>query len=174
MGSGPFRFSKDEWQPGNQVVYVKHADYVPRNEAPSGSTGGKKVYLDKVDLALHARPATAAAALAAGEVDWWEIPPIDFVPKIEQNAALATFLPDPLGTQGWLRPNHLHPPFNNKKARQALVAMMDQEPYLQAAIGRVQVLPHLPLGLRLQRARTRPRRAPRGWPSRIWSGPASS
>ena len=31
-------------------------------------------------------PATAAAALAAGEVDWWEIPPLDFVPKIEQNA----------------------------------------------------------------------------------------
>src|SRR5262249_47132559 len=49
--------------------------------------------------------------------------------------SLATFLPDPLGTQGWLRPNHLHPPFNNKKARQALVHMMSQETYLQAAIG---------------------------------------
>ena len=29
VGSGPFRFVKDEWQPGNQVVYVKNADYVP-------------------------------------------------------------------------------------------------------------------------------------------------
>jgi peptide/nickel transport system substrate-binding protein len=135
VGSGPFRFVKDEWQPGNQVVYVKHADYVPRNEAPSGSTGGKKVHLDKVVWRYIPDPATAAAALAAGEVDWWEIPPIDFVPKIEQNATLATFLPDPLGTQGWLRPNHLHPPFNNKKARQALVAMMDQNLYLQAGIG---------------------------------------
>ena len=48
VGSGPFRFVKDEWQPGNQVVYVKHADYLPRNEAPSGSAGGKKVFLDKV------------------------------------------------------------------------------------------------------------------------------
>src|SRR5215831_11933878 len=48
---------------------------------------------------------------------------------------LFTFLPDPLGTQGWLRPNHPHPPFNNKKARQALVAMMSQEMYWQAAIG---------------------------------------
>src|SRR6266536_2083421 len=35
VGSGPFKFVKDEWQPGNQVVYVKNADYVPRNEAPS-------------------------------------------------------------------------------------------------------------------------------------------
>ena len=135
VGSGPFRFAKDEWQPGNQVVYVKHADYVPRNEVPSGSAGGKKVLLDKVIWRYMPDAATASAALAAGEIDWWEIPPIDFVPKIEQTASLTTFLPDPLGTQGWLRPNHLHPPFNNKKARQALVAMMNQEMYLQAAIG---------------------------------------
>ena len=104
MGSGPFRFVKDEWQPGNQVVYVKHADYVPRNEAPSGSTGGKKVHLDKVVWRYIPDPATAAAALAAGEVDWWEIPPIDFVPKIEQNAALATFLPDPRRHPGLAAP----------------------------------------------------------------------
>ena len=135
VGSGPFKFSKDEWQPGNQVVYVRNADYVPRNEAASGAAGGKKVLLDKVIWRYMPDHATAAAALAAGEVDWWEIPPLDFIPKIEQNASLATFLPDPLGTQGWLRPNHLHPPFNNKKARQALVAMMNQETYLQAAIG---------------------------------------
>ncbi|PYM28486.1 MAG: ABC transporter substrate-binding protein [Candidatus Rokuibacteriota bacterium] len=124
VGSGPFRFVKDEWQPGNQVVYVKHADYVPR-----------RVHLDKVVWRYMPDAATAAAALAAGEIDWWEIPPIDFIAKVEQNSALSTFLPDALGTQGWLRPNHLHPPFNNKKARQALLHMMSQETYLQAAIG---------------------------------------
>jgi len=37
--------------------------------------------------------------------------------------------------QGWLRPNHLHPPFNNKKAREALLHMMDQVTYLAWAIG---------------------------------------
>jgi peptide/nickel transport system substrate-binding protein len=47
------------------------------------------------------------------------------MPKIEQNPELQTFLFDPLGAQGWLRPNCLHPPFNNKKARQALLHMMD-------------------------------------------------
>jgi peptide/nickel transport system substrate-binding protein len=135
VGSGPFRFVKDEWQPGNQVVYVKNPDYAPRQEAPSGATGGKVVHVEKVVWRYIPDPATAAAALAAGEVDWWEIPPIDFIPKIEQTAALTTFLPDPAGTQGWLRPNHLQPPFNNKKARQALVAMMDQNTYLQAGIG---------------------------------------
>jgi peptide/nickel transport system substrate-binding protein len=134
VGSGPFKFVRDEWQPG-QAVYVRNPDYVPRNETPSGSTGGKKAYLDKVIWRYIPDPEEASAALAAGEVDWWEVPPLDFLPKIEQNPALRTFLFDPLGTQGWLRPNHLHPPFNNKKARQALLHMMDQVTYLALAIG---------------------------------------
>ena len=41
IGSGPFKFSKDEWQPGNHVVYVRNPDYVPRKEKPSGAAGGK-------------------------------------------------------------------------------------------------------------------------------------
>src|SRR6266849_626361 len=135
VGSGPFKFVKDEWQPGKQVVYVRNPDYVPRNEAPSGSTGGKKAYLDKVIWRYIPDPATAADALAAGEVDWWQEPPLDFIPKIEQNPGLRTLRFDSLGTQGWLRPNHLHPPFNNKKARQALLHMMDQVTYLALAIG---------------------------------------
>jgi len=51
---------------------------------------------------------------------------------------LRTFLNDPLGTQGWLRPNCLHPPFNNKKARQALLHMMDQVIYLHWSVGESQ------------------------------------
>src|SRR5882724_183142 len=135
VGSGPFKFVKDEWQPGNQAVYVRNPDYVPRKEAPSGSTGGKKAYLDKVIWRYMPDPDEASAALAAGEVDWWEVPPVGFLPKIEQNPDLKTFLPDPLGTQGWLQPNHLHPPFNNKKAREALLHMMDQVTYLYLALG---------------------------------------
>src|SRR6202022_3675348 len=60
------------------------------------------------------------------------------VPKIEQNPELQTFIIDPLGTQGWLQPNCLHPPFNNKKAREALLHMMDQVTYLAWAIGQSQ------------------------------------
>ena len=135
VGSGPFRFVKDEWQPGTQVVYARNPDYVPRQEAPSGSTGGKKAHLDRVIWRYIPDPHEVAVALAAGEVDWWDLPPLDFIPKIEQNPALRTFLPDPLGTQGWLRPNHLHPPFNNKKARQALLHAVDQVTYLHLSIG---------------------------------------
>jgi peptide/nickel transport system substrate-binding protein len=138
VGSGPFKFARDEWQPGEQVVYVRNPDYIPRDETPSGSTGGKKVYVDKVIWQYIPDPWDVAESLAAGEVDWWQEPPLDFIPKIEQNPDLQTFLFDPLGVQGWLRPNCLHPPFNNKKARQALLHMMDQETYLGWAIGQSQ------------------------------------
>jgi peptide/nickel transport system substrate-binding protein len=82
--------------------------------------------------------ATAASALEAGELDYWQFPPADFVARLAKSPSLTTFVGDPVGLVGWLRPNHLHPPFNNKKARQALLYMVDQEMYLQAAIGQPQ------------------------------------
>ena len=72
VGSGPFKFARDEWQPGEQVVYLRNPDYIPRDEPPSGSTGGKKAYLDKVIWRYIPDPWDAADDLAAGEVDWWE------------------------------------------------------------------------------------------------------
>jgi len=135
IGSGPFRFAKDEWIPGVQVEYIRNSDYIPRNEAPSGSTGGKKAYIDKVIWRYIADPWDAAEFLVTGEVDWWEEPPIDFMPKLEQNPELQTFVIDPLGQQGWLRPNWLHPPFNNKKAREALLHTTDQVTYLHWSLG---------------------------------------
>ncbi len=135
IGSGPFKFVKEEWQPGNQVVYVRNPDYVPRTDPPSGSAGGKAVHVERVVWRYIPDPATAAAALEAGEIDWYENPPVDFAPRFESNHDLTLFIQDPRGTQGWIRPNHLHPPFNNKKARQALLWMVDQKKYLQAAIG---------------------------------------
>ncbi|HEV8438986.1 MAG TPA: ABC transporter substrate-binding protein [Methylomirabilota bacterium] len=135
IGSGPFRFVKEEWQPGNQIVYARYADYVPRSEPPSGAAGGKRVYLDRVVWRYMPDSATAANALEAGELDYWQFPPADFADRLEKNPGITTFIADPVGLTGWLRPNHLHPPFNHKKARQALLHMVDQERYLQAAIG---------------------------------------
>jgi peptide/nickel transport system substrate-binding protein len=72
IGSGPFKFVKDEWVPGNKVVYVKNADYVPRKEPPNWASGGKVVKVDRVEWLYIPDSATAAAALNAGEADWWE------------------------------------------------------------------------------------------------------
>jgi peptide/nickel transport system substrate-binding protein len=48
VGSGPFKFAMDEWLPGERAVYLRNSDYIPREEIASGSTGGKRVHLDKV------------------------------------------------------------------------------------------------------------------------------
>lgn len=77
IGSGPFKFVKEEWVPGSKVVYVKNTDYAPRKEAPSWAAGGKVVKVDRVEWIYIPDSATAAAAINAGEVDWWEqMPPI--------------------------------------------------------------------------------------------------
>jgi peptide/nickel transport system substrate-binding protein len=135
IGSGPFTFASDEWQPGQQAVYMRNAAYRPRTERARGSTGGKVVRLDRVVWRSLPDHAAAHAALEAGEVDWWEAPPLELVPRIDANSALATFIADPRGTQGWVRPNHKHPPFDNRKARQALLYAVDQSKFLKAAIG---------------------------------------
>jgi peptide/nickel transport system substrate-binding protein len=135
VGSGPFKFVKEEWVPGNKVVYVRNADYVPRPEPPSLAAGGKVAKIDRVEWIYIPDQATAQAALAAGEVDYFEAPQLDMAPLLEKNPDVVVTLADPLGSQGWLRPNHLHPPFNNPRARQALLYMVRQEDYMRAVAG---------------------------------------
>ncbi len=135
IGSGPFKFVKDEWVPGSKIVYVKNTDYVPRSEPASGAAGGKVVKVDRVEWIYIPDPATTMNALVNGEVDLWETPAVDMVPLLRRNPDVKIEIIDPLGTQGWLRPNHLHPPFNHPKARQALLWAVNQEEYLQAIVG---------------------------------------
>jgi peptide/nickel transport system substrate-binding protein len=75
IGSGPYKFVKAEWVPGSKAVFVKNADYVPRSEPPSWGAGGKVVKLDRVEWITIPDSATAANALNAGEVDWWQQAP---------------------------------------------------------------------------------------------------
>ena len=85
IGSGPFKFARDEWQPGEQAIYLRNPDYIPRNESPSGSTGGKNVYVNRVIWRYIPDPWDASDALARGEVDWWQQPPLEFIPKMTEN-----------------------------------------------------------------------------------------
>src|SRR5204862_2923406 len=82
VGSGPFKFVESEYRPGSRVVYEKNADYVPRAEPASGIAGGKRVLLDRVIWDIIPDAQTAASALMAGEVDFYEVPPIDILPAL--------------------------------------------------------------------------------------------
>lgn len=135
IGSGPFKFEQDEWVPGSKVVYTKNEEYVPRDEPASGAAGGKVVKVDRVEWLYIPDPGTAMNALVNGEVDYWETPAVDMIPLLRTNENVEIEVIDPLGTQGWLRFNHLHPPFDNQKIRQAVAMGINQETYMQAIVG---------------------------------------
>ena len=135
IGSGPFKFVKEEWEPGHKAVFVKNADYVPREEAPSFASGGKVAKVDRVEWLYIPDTTTAAAALNAGEADWYEQPPADLVPLFAANKDITVTTVDPLGNHGILRFNHIQPPFNNLKLREAVLNLVDQKDYMGAAAG---------------------------------------
>ena len=138
IGSGPFVFEKDQWVPGDKVVYSRFEDYVPRDEPSDGFAGGKVVKVDRVEWIYIPDTNTATQALLAGEVDAYEIPPIDLLPVLEADPNIEVKVLDPLGKMGHIRPNHLYPPFDNVKARQALQLLVDQEAFLAAQVGNPQ------------------------------------
>ena len=132
MGSGPFRMLEDEWVPGSKVVYEKNEAYVPRSEAASMTSGGKVVHFGRVVWHYIPDAQTAANALIAGEIDLIENVATDLVPLLDAAEGVTVEPTDKLGWQPWLVINHLHPPFDNVKARQALQLMADQATYQQA------------------------------------------
>ena len=78
IGSGPFRFDAIERIPGALLVYERNRDYVPRTDGmPTFTAGPKLVRYDRVEWRVIPDASTAANALAAGEVDWWQSPTPD-------------------------------------------------------------------------------------------------
>ena len=77
VGSGPYRFLKDEFVSGSRVAYAKFDKYVPRAEPADYAAGGKRAYFPRIEWTIIPDAATAAAALQAGEIDWWEVAPAD-------------------------------------------------------------------------------------------------
>ncbi len=103
VGSGPFRFVKDEFVSGSRVVYSRFDGYVPRPEPASFMAGGKHVFFDRVEWQVIPDASTAAGALRNGEVDWWEFALPDLIPLFAQDKAVKVTQIDDLGFIGILR-----------------------------------------------------------------------
>ena len=135
IGSGPFRYVASERVPGSRNVYEKWPGYVPRQEPAVGSTGGKVAYIDRVEWHTIPDPATAAAALQSGEIDWWEQPTADLLPTLRRRQGVTVDIVDTLGYMAVMRFNHLHPPFNNPAIRRALMGAFSQTDMMTAVAG---------------------------------------
>ncbi|HUZ62570.1 MAG TPA: ABC transporter substrate-binding protein [Acetobacteraceae bacterium] len=148
VGSGPFTFNAKERIPGSRIVYEKFAGYVPLSSGtPDWTSGPKVVHFDRVEWHVIPDPATSMNALMSGEVDWWENPTFDLLQVLKTNPKLHGGVQDPTGLVGIFAMNHLYPPFDNQKIRQALLGAVNQAEYMTAVSGTNKNDWHVPVGV---------------------------
>lgn len=135
IGSGPFVFVEEEYQPGVSVTYRKFEDYVPRDEPASWMAGGKVVNVDEVKWVTMPDAQTAINAIMSGEIDYIEQVQIDLLPILASSEDVTVETRDDLGYQTMGRLNFKHPPFDNKKIRQAAQMALSQADVLGTLIG---------------------------------------
>jgi len=135
VGSGPMRFARNEWVPGARAAFMKFEDYVPRQEESSWLAGGKRIAADRIEWIVMSDATTGAAALQTGEIDWLEFVVPDLLPLLRKNRNLVVEINDRLGFVGIMSMNHLFPPFNDVRARRAILTAINQEEYMHAFVG---------------------------------------
>jgi peptide/nickel transport system substrate-binding protein len=135
VGSGPYRFLPDQRVSGARNVYAKFDGYVPRDGAASFCAGPRVAHFDRVEWLTMPDPATQAAALRRGEVDWVEQPVMDLVPSLRKDANLKVEVVETTGLIGVLRFNQLFPPFDNPAIRRAALKAVNQTDFMAAVAG---------------------------------------
>ena len=135
VGSGPYRFLKDEFVSGSSGAYTKFTDYVPRQDKPDWASGGKVANIERIEWRIIPDASTASAALQTGEVHWWEQVQPDLLPLLRKSPDLTVENFNPVGFFGTMRFNHLNPPFNNVRMRRAVQMAVNQEDYMSAVTG---------------------------------------
>ena len=135
IGSGPFVFKKEQWRPGEKVVYEKFADYKPRPEPPSGLAGGKIVYLDRVEWVVLPDAQTAINALIAGEIDMMQQPPFDMLPLLEGARASRLSTSTRSGTALRLPLQHAAQAVRRSAIRHAALYALSQKDSCCAGVG---------------------------------------
>lgn len=135
VGSGPYKFMRDSWRAGSSVVYAKHEGYVPRQEPNSMYSGGLVPHFDRVEWTIMPDPATAAAALQQGEIDWLDQPLMDLVPQLRKSPGVKVAVLDAFGNLMSMFFNCHQPPFNDAKLRRAILVAVNQTDFVDAVLG---------------------------------------
>ena len=135
IGSGPYRFLKDEFVSGSHVAYARFDGYVPRSEPADFTAGGKRAWFERVEWSIIPDPATAAAALQQGEVDWYEYILLDLAGELASKAEIVVRNTSAYGLGSIARFNFLNPPFKNAALRRVVRDAVRQVDYMRAIVG---------------------------------------
>ena len=136
VGSGPYRFVAEERRSGAQVVYRRFEGYSPAPGGPVAVTAGPKLaHFERLECRILPDPSTTGAALQAGEIDWWERMAPDLRPLLARRRDVVVDRVETQGTVAMLRPNHLHPPFDDPAVRRALLPALSQADVMAAIMG---------------------------------------
>ncbi|WP_109076156.1 MULTISPECIES: ABC transporter substrate-binding protein [unclassified Azospirillum] len=130
IGSGPYMFKRDEWVPGSKVVFVRNPAYVGRSEPADFLSGNRAGHIERIEWLYLPDSNSATASLALGEVDMLELVPPDYIAPLRDDKTIQVRQGGAI--QASMIVNHLHPPFNNPKIRQAVLHAIDQEKFLAA------------------------------------------
>jgi peptide/nickel transport system substrate-binding protein len=135
VGSGPFIFKEDEFVPGSKAVYIKNEAYIPRSEPSSWAAGGKEAKVDRIEWLSFPSPDEEIKALIDDKVDYLESPDPKLVDQFDDREDIVIGITGPDPFVGFARFNHRIPPFDKAEVRRAVMMAMDQNDYMQAAIG---------------------------------------
>lgn len=118
VGTGPF--SLTDYSSGDHITLTANADY----------WGGAPA-LGGVEFRFISEPATALAALQAGDIDWTDVVPAQQVESLQSDDALEVGLA-PSSDYWYLALNQARAPWNDVRVRQALAFAIDRDAILQA------------------------------------------
>jgi len=135
IGSGPYKFRADLHEPGVKIVLEKFTDYQPRPEPPVWASGGKVAKVDRIEMLGMPDAQVQVSALIKGEVDYLERVPADILGLIDAKSGAKAEVVSDFGFQAIMRMNHLQPPFDNVKVRQAIAKAIDRSLYAAVVAG---------------------------------------
>ncbi|KKC39745.1 hypothetical protein WH87_06285 [Devosia epidermidihirudinis] len=113
IGTGPFRVT--QFNAGESVVFEKNPEYYDADA----------VQLDKLTFRLIPDPATALAAMEAGDVDGIESVPSPEIPRLSVESEAFMVVPALGTTYAFFNPHQA--PLDNVKVREALSMAIDRE-----------------------------------------------
>src|SRR5438067_13445086 len=120
IGSGPFKFV--EFKPNEGIKITRNPDYWKPG----------RPYLDGVEYAFMANPATAILAFTAGKFDRYAqgILPLPLMKQLKEQAPQAICETVPWNIPRQLIVNRDKPPFDNAELRRAMVLTLDRKAFI--------------------------------------------